>query len=49
VQPSADGHEHAPWSAEAWPPVDANLNSSGAAPDPGRRNGAPVDDAWRAR
>jgi type IV secretory pathway TraG/TraD family ATPase VirD4 len=49
-QPIADGHEHAaPWSAQAWPPVDANLNSSGAASDLNRLNGAPIDDAWRPR
>jgi hypothetical protein len=50
AQPSADGHEpFAPWSAEAWQPVDADQTSSGAASEPGRRNGTPVDDAWRPR
>jgi hypothetical protein len=50
AQPIADGHEHAaPWSAEPWAPVDVDHTSHGAAPDPGRRIGAPVDDAWRPR
>ena len=50
VHPSTDTRGHgAPWSAAAWPSADADHTCDGAAPDPGRRNGAPVDHSRWSR